>query len=183
MKCLFGYASNCQNERLETEVSLVVLFSHKNRQVVVWGIDRSPCTYLRLWHSVHLLMLRFRSLTVTVDIYLNSEKKSVESNMFPETLETGAFFARGHGSNATEHIELFPTRGKMFWSINSFLLLYPILFETSFPFSPHNFKHFFFYICWIYHVRDVTVFKWSNVHDRSIDIQTDFLKQWKMLNI
>ena len=78
------------------------------------------------------------------DIYLNSEKKSVESNMFPETLETGAFFARGHGSNATEHIELFPTRGKMFWSINSFLLLYPILFETSFAFSPHNFKHFFF---------------------------------------
>ena len=29
MKCLFGYTSNCQNERLETEVSLIVLFSHK----------------------------------------------------------------------------------------------------------------------------------------------------------
>lgn len=143
MKCLFGYTSNCQNERLETEVSLIVLFSHKNRQVVVWGIDRSPCTYLRLWHSVHLLMLRFRSLTATVDIYLNSEKVS-RIEYFPrDTRDRCVLLLEAMGRMQWNTSSCSQHEGKCFGLLTHFFY-YPILFETSFPFSPHNFKHFFF---------------------------------------
>ena len=73
-----------------------------------------------------------RSLYVAVSVpHSNSRhlfklwKKSVESNIFPETLETGAFYCsmpwprrmQRNTSSCSQH------RWKMFWSINSFLLL------------------------------------------------------------